>query len=123
MERRDEESIAVAARATQSSRLRDELTKVQSDTLRASRRNVGLAAELLELAAEVKRKKAAPLDNPKTQREVKRLEEQVQSSRQRWQVMKGVASAVVAGSGVDWARDDVLRDIVLDPEDDDWANE
>jgi hypothetical protein len=28
--------------------------------------------------------------------------------------MKNIASAVIAGSGVDWARDDQLRALVLD---------
>lgn len=60
------------------------------------------------------------MDNPKTEREVSRLEDEVRTSRQRWRVVKGVASAVVAGSGVDWARDDVLCDIVLDPVDEEW---
>lgn len=45
-----------------------------------------------------------------------RLQGELKASRQRWKVMKGTASAVVAGSGVDWARDDELREMVLDPE-------
>lgn len=119
MERRDDVAISVAKQSAQSATVRDDLTKVQSETLRVSRRNVDLTAELLELTEDVKRNKAAPLDDPRIQREVKALEDEVRSSRQRWRVVKGVASGVVAGSGVDWARDDVLRDIVLDPEDED----
>lgn len=95
------------------------MTKVQSETLRVSHRNVDLTSELLGLTEELKRKKEAPLDDPRTQREVKRLEDELKSSRQRWRVVKGVASGVVAGSGVDWARDDALRDIVLDPDNED----
>ena len=49
-----------------------------------------------------------------------RLEAQLKASRQKWKVIKGTASAVVAGSGVNWVEDDELRDIVLDPEDEDW---
>lgn len=44
------------------------------------------------------------------------LEGRLAASEQKWRVIKGTASAVVAGSGVDWARNPELRDVVLDPE-------
>ncbi|KAJ8132173.1 hypothetical protein O1611_g1454 [Lasiodiplodia mahajangana] len=47
--------------------------------------------------------------------EIARLEAEVKGSRRKWRVLKDTASAIVAGSGVDWARDAELREIVLDP--------
>lgn len=98
---------------------RGDLTDAQAETTRVSRSNVELTAVLFDLADKVKQKQSGRLDNPRTQSEVARLEGEVKASRQRWRVMKGVASGVVSGSGVDWARDDELRDIVLDPESED----
>ena len=119
IERRDEVSISVSRQATNALSRRNEQAQVQSETLRVCRENVDLTAELLELTEQVKRKKSARLDDPSTQNELKRLESELASSKQRRRVMKGVASGIVAGSGVDWARDEVLLDVVLDAEEED----
>ncbi|PNY23360.1 Uncharacterized protein TCAP_06692 [Tolypocladium capitatum] len=116
VERRDEAAMAVARQASDMGALRSDLTEVRAETTRVSRNNVELTTVLFDLAENVKQTQAGRLDNPRTGSEVARLEGEVKVSRQRWRVMKGVASGVVSGSGVDWARDDELRDIVLDPE-------
>lgn len=107
--------------ARQSSELKqtlEDLTAAQAESLRAARRNVELTSELLRLAAESRaRSEVNAEDHPEAAGRLRRLEEQVKTSRQRWRVMKGTASAVVAGSGVDWTRDATLREIVLDLED------
>ena len=40
------------------------------------------------------------------------------TAKKRWRIMKTVVAAVVAGSGVDWARDENLRNLVLDEDSD-----
>ncbi|OAQ72270.1 centromere protein Cenp-H [Pochonia chlamydosporia 170] len=114
IEQRDQSAIDVAKHATDAAFIRSDLTEVQSDTARVIRKNVALTATLFELAEEVKQKQASRLDDEETQEEIRRLEGVMKASRQRWRVIKGVASGVVAGSGVDWARDAKLREVVLD---------
>lgn len=46
------------------------------------------------------------------------LDTEQQKSQARWEVMKCVASAVVVGSGVNWADDEKLSALVLDESDD-----
>ncbi|KAJ4326489.1 hypothetical protein N0V84_003119 [Fusarium piperis] len=116
VERRDEASIAVAEEVATTRRVCDELTSTQSNTLLASRKNVRSTAELFKLAEEAKQKKRIPPSNTKMIQEQVKLETELKASKQRWRVMKGVASGIIAGSGIDWARDDELRDVVLDPE-------
>lgn len=79
---------------------------------------MALAAQLLELAAEADHNKTQPVADRAQAAEIAELEGRVKASRQRFRVAKGTASAIVAGSGVDWARDAELRAIVLDAEDD-----
>lgn len=88
------------------------------EAILSSQRNVELAAEVLSLADQANRDKdsLAQLEDPELKEEMARLEREVKASRQRWKVMKGTASAVVVGSGVDWVRDDELRGMVLDPD-------
>ncbi|QPC74860.1 hypothetical protein HYE68_005612 [Fusarium pseudograminearum] len=118
IQRRDEASVSVARQASQTNEVWKALTTAQSDTLRKSRENVTLAAELFELADQAKLKKRVPPNNSKMMEEQERLEAEVNASKQKWRVMKGVAGGIIVGSGVDWAQDDELRDVVLDPETD-----
>lgn len=119
IERRDQSAVSIAKHSTSVGFIRNDLTEVQSDTTRVIRKNVELTAGLFELANEVKKKQADRLDDEETQAEIARLEAALKLSRQRWRVIKGVASGVVAGSGVDWARDPRLREVVLDFDGDD----
>ena len=116
IELRDEASTAIAGKDTERQRLDDELRKVQIEAIQTSKRNADLAAEVLRLAESANRSKADPVDDPTMKEEMARLEQELKASRQKWKVMKGTASAVVAGSGVDWVKDAELRDIVLDPD-------
>ena len=97
--------------------INSDMTKTQVEARRATRANVELAEHVFDLAEQVKRKKGSRPDDPKVLRDIEKLEGDVKASGQRWRVIKGVASGVVVGSGVDWARNATLCDIVLDPED------
>jgi len=46
------------------------------------------------------------------------LDAEQQKCQARWEVMKNIASAIVVGSGVNWADDDKLSALVLDESDD-----
>ncbi|KAI1397317.1 centromere protein H (CENP-H)-domain-containing protein [Hypoxylon fuscum] len=120
LEQRDQSSSTLSQQSTELRALLDQITEVESQNLRLGRENVALASRLLDLAEQTNRSKAEAVSmDPERAAEIARLEDQVKLGRQRWRVLKGTASAVVAGSGVDWARDPELRDIVLDPEDED----
>ncbi|KAF9876545.1 hypothetical protein CkaCkLH20_05953 [Colletotrichum karsti] len=113
---RDETSIALAQTSHEIRTTLNKLTEVEAESLRVSRRNVELTAEVLRLAEEAETRKTGETDDPAVQTQMARLQAELKASRQRWKVTKGTASAIVAGSGVDWARDAELRDMVLDPE-------
>ncbi|OTA99685.1 hypothetical protein M426DRAFT_324936 [Hypoxylon sp. CI-4A] len=119
LEQRDQSSSTLAEQSTELRAVLDEITDVESQSLRVGRENVDLASQLLDLAEQTNRSKEEAVNmDPDRAAEISRLEDQVKLSRQRWRVLKGTASAVVAGSGIDWSRDAELRDIVLDPEND-----
>lgn len=116
---RDAASRDVAAQSASSRRVLAQLTEAEAEVLRAARRNRELAAEVLRLAREADRGRTGAAGgggDPAAEAQVAELERRLAASRQKWRVMKGTASGIVAGSGVDWAADPVLRDVVLDPE-------
>lgn len=113
---RDSTSISVTQQSAELREVLDQLAAVESESLRVGRKNVELAAEVLRLAEEANQGKQDAIEDQDAKAEIERLERQLKTSRQKWKVMKGTASAVVAGSGVDWVRDPELRELVLDPE-------
>lgn len=116
---RDGASRDVAKQSAAARQALTQLTDAESESLRAARRNRELAAEVLRLAKEADRSRAGAAgagDDPAAEAQIAELEKRLAASRQKWRVMKGTASGIVAGSGVDWAADPALRDVVLDLE-------
>ena len=79
-----------------------------------ARKNADLAARMLGLADEANIQRKEDIEDPKLRNQLDELESEMKLSRQKWRIMKGTASATIAGSGFDWTRDSKLRDIVLD---------
>jgi hypothetical protein len=116
---RDSISSTLATQNRELHSVLTELDEVEGRALHLSRENVALAARLLDLVKQADRGNTEVLAGETGYAaEIAELEAGVKASRQRWRVLKGTASAIVAGSGVDWARDAELRDMVLDPADD-----
>jgi hypothetical protein len=87
------------------------------ECLQASQQNIKLASEALRLAEKNHSQNQQHVQGGRFGRDTATLEGQVKSGRHRWRVIKGAASAIVAGSGIEWARDERLRNLVLDPPD------
>lgn len=94
----------------------EELKRVESEHMITAQKNVELSTRMLALAAEANTQKKEDINDPRVRRQLEELEADLKTSRQRWRIMKGTASATIAGSGVDWARDPKLLEIVLDRE-------
>lgn len=116
LERRDQLSIVHTDISAKLSAVLDTLTTVEAEHVSAARKNTELAATMLALAEDASTQKKEDFD-AKTRRHLEELEEDLKVSKQRWRMMKGTASAMVAGSGLDWSRDEDLRELVLDEED------
>ncbi|KAI0109491.1 centromere protein H (CENP-H)-domain-containing protein [Nemania sp. FL0031] len=112
---RDTATSTLAPQNNELHSLLSDLTDVEIRALRLGRENVALAERLLDLAKEADQGRTELLSGDSEYApEIARLEAEVKGSRRKWRVLKDTASAIVAGSGVDWASDAELRDIVLD---------
>jgi hypothetical protein len=123
---RDAGSAALAAQAENRRAALDQLVRVGAEGLRQARDNAGVAAEVIRFAKETERREGRCWENAgadaeigaELRAELETAREQVRASRRKWRIMKATASAIVAGSGVDWARDEELRTMVLDEDED-----
>jgi hypothetical protein len=84
----------------------------------ASRKNRELAAEMLALAEDMKVQSAKDIEDPRLCDQVSAVEKELRESRRRAKTLKGVLSAMVVGSGINWAADEGLTELVMDDEDD-----
>ena len=92
---------------------------IESEHMILSRSNAKLSAQMLELAEKANTLRKEDIEDPTARKQLGELEEQVKASKQKWRIMKGTASGTIVGSGVDWARDEKLLEIVLDREGED----
>ncbi|TGO43037.1 hypothetical protein BHYA_0004g01640 [Botrytis hyacinthi] len=118
IEKRDamSENLAQISSKIQSSR--EELMRESNENIITGRKNIELATEMLTLAEEANSQGKENIQDPDIRAQLDELEGAMKNSRQRWRIMKNTASAVIVGSGIDWARDPKLLEIVLDDDGD-----
>ena len=94
-------------------------SKKATDKLTRMNENRTLAARLTSFTSTITARTEAMTEQPEVKLRLKELKEEAETARKQWMIMKSVVGAVIAGSGVDWAQDTTLLDLVLDPEEDD----
>jgi hypothetical protein len=93
-------------------------TAVQANII-ANRKNRDLSAVMLTLAEEMKAQSAKDIEDPRLRDQVDAVEKELKDSRRRMKTLKGILSAMIVGSGINWAADKTLTELVMDDEDDD----
>lgn len=83
------------------------------------KKNQNLAPSVTALAREVELARNSAIAESTLKVELDEAQEEAVQAKKRWRIMKSVVGAVVVGSGIDWASDDTLRELVLDNEEDD----
>ena len=53
------------------------------------------------------------MEGPQKGEAYREAEEALREARMKWEVMRNTVQAVIVGSGVDWARDERLREAVM----------
>ncbi|KAL2263856.1 hypothetical protein VTK26DRAFT_4765 [Humicola hyalothermophila] len=115
IEQRDAAAVGTTKKCTDLQAARRHLAELEVESLRASQENIRLASEVLQLSGKTRQQGTEAFGSDQVSAEMRALEDQVKAARHKWRVIKGAASAIVAGSGVEWARDERLRAMVLEP--------
>ncbi|PKX92182.1 centromere protein H [Aspergillus novofumigatus IBT 16806] len=90
-----------------------ELSNVEVQNLQLHQKNQELVRQLLESTKDDDSWRET-LDDDDLKAQLEQLEADRKKNKSRWEVMKSVASAIVVGSGVNWAEDDELTALVID---------
>ncbi|KAF3038720.1 hypothetical protein E8E11_003295 [Didymella keratinophila] len=84
----------------------------------ANQKNRQLSKTMLALAEAMKAQSAEDIEDPKLREQIKTVDKELKESRRRMKTLKGILSAMIVGSGINWAADESLTRLVLDDEDD-----
>ncbi|KAF2280264.1 uncharacterized protein EI97DRAFT_447823 [Westerdykella ornata] len=98
--------------------LNKKLRAAEQGNITANERNRALANELLALAERMKAQNTEDIEDPQLREKVRAMEREVKASKRRMRNLKGILSGMIVGSGINWAEDEVLRELVMDDEDD-----
>ena len=118
IDRRDILSIAHTNLSTALSSISKASTLVEAENIRAFTQNRARVAILIDLANKTKMQRTNALHGSRLNNQIEKVQNDTKVARIRWRIMKSVVAAVIVGSGIDWAGNDELRDLVLDDEDD-----
>jgi uncharacterized protein (UPF0335 family) len=117
--RRDTVSIGHANISSELLTKNSNLSRLEVENLLLMQENKDLAQEIISLAAEAKAWRKEDVTDPKLRAQLDRMERELKVKKTRWQIMKNVMSGVIVGSGIDWAGDDELVQLVVDAEEED----
>lgn len=84
----------------------------------ANQVNRELSKTMLALAKAMKAQSAEDIEDPKLREQIRIVDKELKESRRRMKTLKGILSAMIVGSGINWAADEDLTELVLDDEDD-----
>lgn len=90
------------------------LSTAEQANIAANQKNRDLAQTMLALAEKVKTQSAKDIADPQLREQVEAVEKELKESRRRMQTLKGIISAMIVGSGINWAADESLTDLVMD---------
>lgn len=94
-----------------------QLHNTEVENLQINQENQELVRELLELTKEDDSWRER-LQDASLASQLDELEADLKTRKAKWEVMKNIASAMVVGSGLNWAEDEKLCALVLDESDD-----
>jgi hypothetical protein len=94
------------------------LSTTEKSNLAANQKNRELSATMLALAEEMKAQSAKDIEDPRLRDQVSAVEKETKDSRRTMKTLKGILSAMIVGSGINWAADEGLTELVLDEEED-----
>jgi hypothetical protein len=92
------------------------ISSVEQASVIANRKNRELSATMLALAEEMKAQSAKDIEDPRLRDQVRAVEKEMKDSRRRMKTLKGILSAMIVGSGINWAADADLTELVMDDE-------
>lgn len=93
------------------------ITTAEAESIAALEKNRKLTKSLFGVISQLKSQREVALHEADSGVLFDKLKDEARTAERRWKIMKSFVSAVIVGSGVDWARNEELRQAVVHEED------
>ncbi|UPX14663.1 uncharacterized protein EKO05_0005138 [Ascochyta rabiei] len=93
------------------------LVAAEQANMVANQKNRALSKTMLALAEAIKSQSTEDIEDARLREQIRSAEKELKESRRRAKTLKGVLSAMIVGSGINWAADEKLTELVIDDED------
>ena len=94
------------------------LSTAEQRNIVANQKNRELAQTMLALAEQTKSQSVQDIEDSQLRHQVDIVEKELKDSRRRVKTLKGILSAMIVGSWINWAADEGLTKLVMDDEED-----
>lgn len=92
----------------------EKLRLLETENMLLARTNTELTSSMLRLVEISNSRINEANESPQSLQELEKIKQELKLSRRKWRTIKAIVSGAIVGSGVDWARDPELLQIVLD---------
>lgn len=92
------------------------LTLLEARNIAATEKNEELKTTLVELVRQREERRLSAIQDANLSKQRRKVETSTITAKKRWRIMKSFVAAIIVGSGVDWAQDEELKQLVLDEE-------
>jgi Centromere protein H (CENP-H) len=92
-------------------------TAAEREIVGVNAQNQNLARAMVVLAEQLKEESTEAIEDAAMRARLEELDKQLGAARREWRTVKSLVAGVVVGSGVDWAADPKLLELVIDDED------
>lgn len=89
------------------------ITTAEAESIVALEKNRKLTRSIFEVISQLKSQREVALHEAASGVLLEKLKDEARTAERRWKIMKSFVSAVIVGSGVDWARNEELRQAVF----------
>ncbi|KAF2663757.1 hypothetical protein BT63DRAFT_111486 [Microthyrium microscopicum] len=114
---RDVLNLLTSAIASQVREVDARVRSAERDVKAGNENNVSLASQVVSSAQGLRRVGTEDVEAGPVRKRLEEVDKEIAEKRREWRVRKSLVAGVVVGSGVKWAENEALVELVLDDED------
>lgn len=114
LKKRDELSLSLTQLSRRELDSLEKLRLLETENMLLARTNTELTSSMLRLVEISNSRINEANESSQSLQELEKIKQELKLSRRKWRTIKAIVSGAIVGSGVDWARDPELLQIVLD---------
>ncbi|RKF82948.1 hypothetical protein GcM3_019015 [Golovinomyces cichoracearum] len=114
LKKRDELSLSLIQLSRRELDSLEKLRLLETENMLLARTNTELTSSMLRLVEISNSRINEANESSQSLQELEKIKQELKLSRRKWRTIKAIVSGAIVGSGVDWARDPELLQIVLD---------